>query len=107
MRNPLSKFKKVTKSLIDGKYWWKCPERSCHKKYTTKQNLMNHGNWHCGRKPYKCSHCPSRFTTRSGLSQHQRVHTGEKPYSCARCGKGFCSKQSKNRHEESRHGIQH
>lgn len=46
----------------------------CHKKFSTRCNVIRHMKIHAGIKPYKCKECGRKFTQGNDLKRHMKRH---------------------------------
>ncbi|XP_062034498.1 zinc finger protein 3-like [Lepus europaeus] len=60
--------------------------------------LIDHQEFHTGKKQYSCNECGKAFLWKSLLTMHQRIHTREKPYGCNECGMTLCWKTLLTKH---------
>ena len=77
----------------------------CHKKISTKGDLLRHKNSvHEGQK-FKCSLCDAMYGLKSNLNRHiKRTHDGKKEsLKCTLCGITFLNYYRKVKHFKSVH----
>ena len=58
---------------------------------------------HTKERPNECDICKKKFSQKNNLVDHFRIHLGEKPYGCAECGKWFTSSSNRTRHIRTYH----
>ena len=58
---------------------------------------------HTNEKPYECDNCKKKFSQKNNLVDHFRIHLGEKPHGCAECGKWFTQASNRNKHIRIHH----
>ena len=63
---------------------------ACPKTYTCKFNLRRHVEVvHFGIKHFECPTCTRKFTSKQNLKDHLNYHTGSTPFTCPVCGDSF------------------
>ena len=105
--------------------------RHCKKKYTSKQNFINHelshiegkhmcelcaktfdnpSNFkshmeivHASVRKFSCSYCQKLIPTKRALIMHERQHTGERPYKCNHCDKSYTGMSALSKHTQKNH----
>lgn len=87
---------------------YRCPARSCGKRFTTSSNLARHRRLHGDElQPLVCPvpACAEIFTNQHKLQRHMRVHMGTSTHRCEfdNCAKTFSSIGNLNRHVRNQH----
>ena len=54
----------------------------CHKSFSSKGSLKQHGDIHEELKKFPCLLCQKTLSQAGDLKRHKLVHTGEKPHQC-------------------------
>lgn len=76
---PAAEPQKSTNGITKNKATHECTE--CGKRFTTKNQLTEHGNLHKGVKPFVCDVCHEGFSRKSDCERHKKTH-GEKNHIC-------------------------
>ena len=85
---------------------------TCSKKFSERNQLVQHMEDHNAMKPYKCDICALGFTYMSAKKRHERTHSNDKPFQCKECTKAFHRKSDLTTHlrthtgNKSRHSCE-
>ena len=92
----------------DKKNNWKEKQfvcKFCHKRFSSKENLISHENLHSGIKPHKCSQCSFKASSRENLRYHiLKVHTKLRPHQCPHCSFSCIRKSNLDHHMRTHTG---
>ncbi|XP_059608718.1 zinc finger protein 709-like [Phlebotomus argentipes] len=63
----------------------------CPKRFSRRDNLLEHRRLHTGVGLVSCEYCPMKFTTHARFRKHVVKHTERKTFPCPHCEKEFAS----------------